>query len=54
VIVKGVAIGDHAVIGACSFVNRDIPSYTVAVGVPCKPIGRVEVGPDGAVTLRYD
>jgi acetyltransferase-like isoleucine patch superfamily enzyme len=54
VIVKGVTIGDHAVIGACSFVNRVIPSYTVAVGVPCKPIGRVEVGPDGAVTLRYD
>ena len=54
VIVKGVTIGDHAVIGACSFVNRDIPPYTVAVGVPCRPIGRVEVGPDGAVTLRYD
>jgi acetyltransferase-like isoleucine patch superfamily enzyme len=54
VIVKGVTIGHHAVIGACSFVNRDIPPYTVAAGVPCRPIGRVEVGPDGAVTLRYD
>ena len=54
VIAKGVSVGHHSVIGACSFVNRDIPPYTVAVGVPCRPIGRVEVGPDGAVTLRYD
>jgi acetyltransferase-like isoleucine patch superfamily enzyme len=53
VIVKGVTIGDHTVIGACSFVNHDIPPYTVAVGIPCEPIGRVEVGSDGAVTLRY-
>jgi acetyltransferase-like isoleucine patch superfamily enzyme len=54
VIVKGVTIGDHSVIGAGSFVNRDIPPYTVAVGVPCRTVGRVEVGPDGTVTLRYD
>ena len=54
VIVKGVTIGDHAVIGACSFVNRDIPPYTVAVGVPCRPVGRVDVGSDGTITLRYD
>jgi len=54
VIVKGVTIGHHSVIGACSFVNLDIPPYTVAVGVPCRPVGRVEVGADGAVTLRYD
>jgi len=53
VIVKGVTIGDHSVIGACSFVNRDIPAYTVAAGIPCRPIGRVEIGSDGAVTLRY-
>jgi acetyltransferase-like isoleucine patch superfamily enzyme len=41
VIAKGVTIGDHSVIGACSFVNRDIPAYTVAFGVPCRPRGRV-------------
>jgi len=54
VIVKGVSVGDHSVIGAASFVNRDIPPYTVAVGVPCRPVGRVEVSPEGEVTLRYD
>jgi acetyltransferase-like isoleucine patch superfamily enzyme len=54
VISKGVTVGDHSVIGACSFVNRDIPAFTVAVGVPCRPIGRVEVGEDGGVTLLYE
>lgn len=53
VVSRGVTIGDHCVIGASSFVNRDIPAYTVAVGVPCRPIGSVEVGEDGAVELQY-
>ena len=53
VVARGVTIGEHAVIGACSFVNRDVPPYTVAVGVPCRPIGVVKVGQDGAVTLTY-
>jgi acetyltransferase-like isoleucine patch superfamily enzyme len=48
-----VTIGDHVVIGASSFVNRDIPSWTVAVGVPCRPIGRVERR-DGGYQLVYD
>ena len=53
VIAKGVSIGDHAVVGACSFVNRDIPPYTVAVGVPCRSVGSVEVGENGDVSLHY-
>ena len=53
VIYKGVTIGDHCVIGASSFVNRDIPPFTVAVGVPCRPIGRVEQR-DGRFVLVYD
>jgi acetyltransferase-like isoleucine patch superfamily enzyme len=54
VIAKGVTIGEHSVIGACSFVNRDIPPFTVAFGVPCRPAGRVIVADDGTVELRYD
>ena len=50
----GERVGHHSVIGACSFVNRDIPPYTVAVGVPCRPVGRVEVGEEGMVNLVYD
>lgn len=52
-IAKGVTIGDHVVIGAGSFVNRDIEPYTVAVGAPCRRIGRVEPG-DGRFRLLYD
>lgn len=51
VIAKGVSIGDHCVIGACSFVNRDIPPYTVAFGIPCKPAGRVELDESGKIIL---
>jgi acetyltransferase-like isoleucine patch superfamily enzyme len=51
VIKKGVTVGAHSVIGACSFVNKDIPPYTVAVGVPCRPSGRVEISDDGNVTI---
>jgi len=53
VIAPGVTIGDHSVIGAGSFVNRDVPSYTIAVGAPSRPIGRVDLEGDCAV-LRYD
>ena len=37
-ILLGVTIGNNAVIGAGSVVNKDIPSNSVAVGVPCKAI----------------
>lgn len=53
VIARGVTIGDHVVIGASSFVNRDIPSWTVAAGVPCRSIGRIEQR-DGRYQLIYD
>jgi acetyltransferase-like isoleucine patch superfamily enzyme len=53
VITPGVTIGDHAVIGACSFVNREVSPWTVAAGVPCRPIGRVERR-DGRYDLVYD
>ncbi|MGQ9581832.1 MAG: acyltransferase [Armatimonadota bacterium] len=54
VITKGVTIGDHCVIGACSFVDRDIPPFTVAFGRPCRPVGRVEVDIMGNIELLFD
>ncbi|BBB47122.1 hypothetical protein Pelsub_P0349 [Pelolinea submarina] len=39
VIVKGVQIGDGAVIGANSVVTDDVPPYSIAVGTPCKVVG---------------
>lgn len=47
VVTKNVTIGDHCVIGACSLVNRDVPPFTVAFGVPCRAAGRVVVDNDG-------
>ena len=38
IICRGVKIGDGAIIGAGSFVNKDIPAYAVAVGSPAKVI----------------
>jgi galactoside O-acetyltransferase len=37
-ILKGVTIGEGAVIGACSVVTRDIPAYSLAVGSPAKVV----------------
>ncbi|MEA5553508.1 DapH/DapD/GlmU-related protein [Anabaena cylindrica UHCC 0172] len=37
-ILKGVTIGDRAIIGAGSVVTKDIPSGAIAVGVPAKVI----------------
>jgi len=41
-------IGDHAVIGAGSLVNRDIPPFAIAVGSPIRVIGYV-TAPTSAV-----
>jgi acetyltransferase-like isoleucine patch superfamily enzyme len=51
VVIKGVSIGDHCVIGACSFVNRDLPPYSVAFGIPCRPVGHVELDGSDSVSL---
>jgi acetyltransferase-like isoleucine patch superfamily enzyme len=53
VIVAGVSIGAHCVIGANSLVNRDVPDHSIAMGTPARIRGRVEV--DGErVNLVYD
>lgn len=38
IIMPGVSIGDNVVIGAGSIITKNIPSNSVAVGVPCKVI----------------
>jgi acetyltransferase-like isoleucine patch superfamily enzyme len=36
VIMPGVTIGENAIVGACSFVNKNIPDNAVAFGIPAK------------------
>ncbi|MBU1630167.1 acyltransferase [Patescibacteria group bacterium] len=38
VVMPGVSIGENSIIGACSFVNKDIPPNSVAYGVPAKVV----------------
>jgi acetyltransferase-like isoleucine patch superfamily enzyme len=42
VIMPGVTIGENAIIGAFSFVNRNVPDNVVAASVPVKVIKKIE------------
>ena len=44
VLCPGVHVGDNAVIGAGSVVTKDIPSWTVAAGNPCRVIREITEG----------
>lgn len=51
-IIKGIDIGHHSVVGACSFVNKSIPPHSIAVGVPVKVVGRTIIDGDN-VKMEY-
>ncbi|MGA3191345.1 MAG: acyltransferase [Candidatus Bathyarchaeia archaeon] len=38
IVMPGVTVGENSVVGACSFVNKDIPPNVVAVGVPAEVV----------------
>lgn len=42
VILQGVTIGKHVTIGANSVVNKSLPNYCVAVGIPAKIVKRYD------------
>lgn len=50
----GVTVGKHCVIAAHSYVNRDVPDYSIAAGVPARVIGRVKIDEDGHASFEYD
>ncbi|MCT7487127.1 acetyltransferase [Aliarcobacter cryaerophilus] len=50
-IVCGVTIGEYALIGSGTVVNRDVPPYALMVGVPAKQIGWVSKAGN---TLKFD
>lgn len=42
IVLPGITIGDHSVIGAGSIVTKDIPSHVIAVGNPCKVLRKID------------
>ncbi len=51
-ILGGVNIGDDVVIGACSLINKDIPSNIVVAGVPARPVRALSRTPDAQENVR--
>ena len=42
IVMPGVTVGENSIVGAFSFVNRDIPDNVVALGVPAKVMRKLE------------
>ncbi|MBP5655300.1 MAG: acyltransferase [Clostridiales bacterium] len=53
IITCGVTIGDHCVVGANSFVNKDVPDYSIAAGSPARIIGKVIINDEGEAEFEY-
>ena len=37
-IMKGVVIGDYAIVGASALVTKDVPPYAIVAGIPAKVV----------------
>ena len=53
IVTKGVKVGNHSLVGAHSFVNKDIPSNSIVFGIPAKVVGKVEIDEDENSNLIY-
>jgi acetyltransferase-like isoleucine patch superfamily enzyme len=53
IVTKGVKIGSLCMIGANSLVNVDLPDNSIAVGSPCKVIGKVKSNQNGEVDYEH-
>jgi acetyltransferase-like isoleucine patch superfamily enzyme len=54
IITKGVKIGNNVIIGAHTLVNKDIESNSIAIGLPVKIVGRVQIAENGGVKLIWN
>lgn len=53
IVSKGVKIGNHCIIGANSVVNTDLDDNLIAVGSPCKIIGKVKRNEHGQLDYEH-
>jgi acetyltransferase-like isoleucine patch superfamily enzyme len=51
-IIKGVRVGNFCVIGAYSFINKDVPNNSIVFGQPGKVMGTVIINDDG-INFQY-
>jgi acetyltransferase-like isoleucine patch superfamily enzyme len=51
---KGVKIGNHCLVGANSLVNMDMNDFSIAIGSPCKIVGKVKLDEKGQVELLME
>ena len=54
VVAMGVTIAPHCVVGAHSFVNRDVPEYSIVVGTPARVVGTIALSEDGTPEFHYN
>jgi acetyltransferase-like isoleucine patch superfamily enzyme len=51
-VLPGISIGDYAVVGAGSVVTRDVPAYSVVVGVPARVIKEIGSRDEKAASIK--
>lgn len=54
IILFGVTIGKHCIIGAGAVVSKNISDYSVAVGVPARIVGKVKIEENGEVIIQKE